>query len=342
MNNCVEENKKNLEKQKMTSAEIINYMKNNLGISFNKMTDKEAELFLKTKNNYMRTASYRKNYEKYQLGKNKGKYINLDFDYLIEFSKIDAKLRYLVCKISLDIEHSIKVAILSDIEEAEDDGYTLIGNFLSKYKYILKKIKNNRKSEYTGGLISKYMDFSDSINETNEEIKYEGRCPAWVFVELLSFGDLMRFYTYYYHDVNNKTGRNVVSVKMLNSLKSLRNAAAHNNCLLINLKGSRNTKPSDFFLKEIRSIDGVTKSACTKKLSSRIIMEFSILMYIFSEVVPANMTKTRCDEIEELVFNRMLINESDFFENDLIKNSASFIKKIIRHYLIKIENKRSI
>ena len=77
---------------------------------------KKEETDLTNVNNYLRTASYRKNYQKYRNGIHKGKYIDLDFSYLQELSTTDMHFRFIVSKMCLDIEHDLKVKMLKDIK----------------------------------------------------------------------------------------------------------------------------------------------------------------------------------------------------------------------------------
>ena len=71
-------------------------MKEEKGITFSHVSEKEAEKYLFKVNNFLRTASYRKNYQKYQKGSNEGKYSKLDFAYLKELSTIDMHFRMAV------------------------------------------------------------------------------------------------------------------------------------------------------------------------------------------------------------------------------------------------------
>lgn len=52
--------------------------------------------------------------------------------------------------------------------------------------------------------------------------------PIWVFLEIISFGDLTKFYDFY--SVRFPMGNNVS--KYLWSARIMRNAAAHNSCIL--------------------------------------------------------------------------------------------------------------
>lgn len=50
-------------------------LKDEKGITFSIMSETEAAEYLSKRNNYMRTASYRKNYAKHETGAQVGKYI---------------------------------------------------------------------------------------------------------------------------------------------------------------------------------------------------------------------------------------------------------------------------
>ena len=52
-------------KPKLTAKQLVTKMKVEKGISFSKFSEKHAEKYLFDINNDLRTASYRKNYQKY-------------------------------------------------------------------------------------------------------------------------------------------------------------------------------------------------------------------------------------------------------------------------------------
>lgn len=117
------------DKPKQTAPQLIEKMKNK-GITFKYITEEKAAEYLVNKNNYLRTAAYRKNYQKYHNGSNKGKYISLDFSFLQELSTIDMHFRFLITKMCLDIEHDLKVQMLKDIEtDSTTDGYEIVNIF---------------------------------------------------------------------------------------------------------------------------------------------------------------------------------------------------------------------
>ena len=129
-------------KPKLTVQQLVSKMKNEKGISFNYISETDAENYLLNVNNYLRTAAYRKNYQKHTKGVNKGKYIGLDFAYLQELSTIDMHFRFIVSKMCLDIEHALKVQMIKDIEcDPSTDGYDIVDHFLSQNAYISESWK---------------------------------------------------------------------------------------------------------------------------------------------------------------------------------------------------------
>ena len=83
-----------IDKPKQAAPRLIEKMKSK-GVTFKYSTEEKAAEYLTDKNNYLRTAAYRKNYQKYNNGSNIGKYIDLDFSYLQELSTIDMHFRFL-------------------------------------------------------------------------------------------------------------------------------------------------------------------------------------------------------------------------------------------------------
>lgn len=238
------ENKNN--KPKQTAQQLIAKMKNEKGISFKYISESDAENYLANINNYLRTAAYRKNFQKHTKGINNGKYIRLDFAYLQELSTIDMHFRFLVSKMCLDIEHDLKVKMLSDIEhDSSTDGYDIVKSFLTQNTYIIRKLEANSSSPFTSDLIHKYFTIQRTNNPTKQRkenrITAYDDCPAWVLLEMLTFGDFIKFYEFYYSSRDFPT----LSTPVINLVKSLRNGTAHNNCILSNLAHGTSKAPSE-------------------------------------------------------------------------------------------------
>lgn len=289
-----------------TNDELISHMKAK-GIKFNVVKEEEAKKFLQNNNYYMKLASYRANYDK---RKRDGEYINLDFAYLQELSTIDMHLRYLILQMCLDVEHALKTRLLKDIEDnPEEDGYDIIRRFITKYARSCQNIQKHKSSEYCRELIEKYYPYF----------------PAWVFVELISFGDMVKLYEYY----TERYPRRLKDCELLYSIRDLRNAAAHSNCLINKLqKGT--TKPSVKIVKFVSGIDGIGASMRTNKLSNRFLDDFVTLLYVYDKFIYSDIVKKRrFKQLQEFVNGRVIKNKHFFVKNECIKTAYLFIKKIV-------------
>ena len=311
------------EKPKHSARELVCKMRDERGITFSLITEQDAEHYLSDINNYLRIASYRKNYEKNQAGENKGKYQNLDFAYLVDLSAIDMHLRYLILKMAVDIEHSLKVRLLKSIEENPlIGGYAVVSAFLARNPKVVTKIEQTAHSVYTGNLLQKYFTLD---SDTKKIIDFRD-CPVWVLLEFLTFGDFIYFYRFFYEDYTKIKAE--FSSKMLNNIRSLRNAAAHNNCLLADLV-SKNAYTSTKLSVAISKIVGMNKSRL-RKLSNRFILQFSTVLYIYKSLIPERMLKKRTQELKDLFFSRMLRHKDFYQMNEVIKTSYAFIADLVK------------
>lgn len=316
-------------KPKQTSHQLIEKMKTEKGIQFIHTSEFDSEFYLSNVNNYLRTASYRKNYQKHTKGPHSGKYIALDFAYLQELSTIDMHFRFIVSKMCLDIEHDLKVRMLKDLEtDPTTDGYDIVVDFLSQNEYIIGKLEANSASPFTCDLIRKYFDVQRIYNETKHKkenkISSYDDCPAWVLLEMLTFGDFIKFYEFYYSSRNYSK----VSTPVINLVKSLRNGAAHNNCILADLAHGTSNAPSEIS-QDIAKINTINSNQRRKKLSCRPMLEFTCLLYVYKIIVSDNVKYYRIQELKELFFHRMLLHKDYFENNELIKSNYEFAAKII-------------
>lgn len=314
----------------LTSTQLVSKMKEEKGISFSLVSELEAKEYLFNVNNFLRTASYRKNFQKNQKGTNKGKYINLDFAYLKELSIIDMHFRMEVIHLCIDIEHDLKVKILQEVEtNSKIDGYSIVKEFLASNEKILKRIAANCSSPFTCDLIRKYFTIEEQIDSiTNKRVnnisKYDD-CPIWGFLELITFGDLIYFYKFFCEQNEIKP---IISNSLLHLVKNLRNGCAHNNCILANLSSSTSKAPQEIS-RLVSNIKGISKSQMQKKLTCRPVLEFVTLLYVYDRIVSEKVKEKGFEKLYSLFSNRMLRNKNYFTNNELIKSTYEFSKKIL-------------
>lgn len=308
-------------KSKLQIADQINYMKNVNGIKFNLIDEADAAKFMKDNTYFFKLKSYAKNFEKYNHDR-RNKYIDLDFAYLKELSKLDMHLRKIVLKMTLDIEHSLKVKLIRDITENDnEDGFSIVQDYFLKYPNVSKEIMKRSNGSACKDLISKYHD------------KY----PVWVLVEILSFGDFVKLFQLYY----SKNSIEYPYKSFLWSIRFIRNASAHNNCLLNNLRTSysRGIAPNKEVNTIISKYPGIGKASRQKKMGNPMIHDLVVLIVAFGKIVQSSSIKKKAfSELKNLIDIRAIQNSSYFSKNDTIKSFYRFIKIVIDESYAKIYN----
>ena len=286
----------------------------NRGITFNEISENDAKQFLQNNNYYMKLAAYRANYDKCDTGKRQGQYKKLDFGYLKELSTIDMYLRYIVMDMCLDIEHVIKVRLIKNItNNPSEDGYDIVRKFIAQdYNLrILKNIRSHKSGEYCKDLIEKYYPYF----------------PVWVFVELISFGDLLYFCSFY----EKIYGVQIINNKLMNTVRDVRNAAAHSNCLLnkmtekIDSTKQVNNEISSFII----GMKNISKTSRVNNLSYKFTNSFVTVLYVYDSLMNEIPKQKRYKEIQEFMNGRVVKNKQFFQSNSKIVGVYNFHKKVI-------------
>jgi len=304
-----------MSKPKLTIDGQIEHMKSK-GIRFHIVDETAAKNFLLNNNYYFKIKSYTKNYDKYTATDKKGQYINLEFAYLQELSKMDMYLRRLLFDIVIDIEHFAKVQLLADLaENTKENGYTIITSFFNKYPFIQTEIAKHSTLSYSHDLIEKYKD----------------DFAAWNIVEVLTFNNFILLYQLYYQTYPSK--KNVSN--FLWSAKSLRNAIAHNNCLLNKLNPSQATpikknKQLNAILSKLPTISATMRQ---KKMALPFLNDFFAAIYLFNTLVTSkDIKRHRMEMLADLINNRFQSHAEYFKTNQHIASALEFMQKIIDYY----------
>lgn len=154
------------------------------GIKFDIVSKDEAKDFLENHTYYFKIKSYAKNYGKIITNDKQEKYVNLEFGYMLELSRIDAQLRYLIVHLCLDIEHFLKVRLLKDFNKSSNNGYNLVERL-----FIINGTSKDAIARK--GRKSTCMDL---VN------KYKNDFAIWNIVEVMTFGEFLKFLLLYYGD----------------------------------------------------------------------------------------------------------------------------------------------
>lgn len=300
-------------KKLLSSNDLIAHMKRK-GIRFELVDESSALHFLEEHNYYFKLASYRKNYNKAPVGPSCGKYIDLDFAYLKDLSTIDFHIRYLIIHMCLDIEHSLRTLLLQDIAaNPKEDGYHIVSDWDNSMSHR-NKISRHLNTSYAKGIIKKY-----SLNY-----------PVWALLELLSFGELCDFVKFYNIQYPSRFD---FDVKLLFPVRDIRNAAAHNNCLIHNVRENSsinvNGKLRNFV---IRSFNHKNNRLINRNLNNKPIHDFAALLFLYPSIVKSeDLRSSRKSELYELLFTRIPRNRSYYRKNSALRGTYRFILRVLKN-----------
>ena len=306
----------------LTTDEQISHMASQ-GVAFGPSDYEAAIRYLEFRSNYFRVRSFRSGFKR-TVSDGSKVFENLSFTTLVELSDIDAMVRETFLHLTLDIERAAKMELLRKAEEAEEDPYTLVEDFLDaeaekeahaeenggRYNGIdVAKLEESRcKDPYVGGLIDRYSE--------------EGY-PLWAFLELISFGNFNYLYMFSAkrfddHDMED-------SFYLLQVVKNLRNACAHGNCILNDLGlTSERQKINRRVLSMIRSLDSVNTNEALQLMNNRKVHQLVTTIYAHSFLCPFEQRDIRKAELDALV-NR-LNSQIDAYESGRNTQILRFIR----------------
>lgn len=320
----------------MNISEMVPYLKQK-NIKFDLISEEDAEAYLKYNNNYYNVTAYKHNFQKYPspAGKYEGLYQNLDFAYLKDMAIIDHRTRLLLFKMIIDIEHYLKIKILNTIETIEEeDGYKIVNLYLEKdfndkkfpkrvHNSIFKKVGN----EYYQKIFSKY--------NVDKDKKLEN-IPIWEFLEIITFGELVNFYDFYTKEYNLLDENR--DVYILRDIVKLRNAVAHNTCVLSELNKKDNAYPASYKIVQYLKDCNIGKVTRNNKLSNSRIRQITYTLYMFNEIVTSCGIKENVNkEINKLFFDRIILNKEYYNNNELLKSIYSYFKNIIEKNYVTVD-----
>ena len=305
-----------LRKPMISIDEQIELLKSK-GVKFNIMNEDDAKDYLSNNNNYFKLTSYRKNYKKHPDGAYVGQYINLEFAYLVDLAIIDMRIRYHILHMALDIEHYIRMDLIKKVSEYNEDGYTIISEYCNSLEdnqksKLKRELERNKENIYCGDLLK----------------AYENNYPIWVFVELITFGSLIYLYKFCAEKFNDKQMKD--NFFMFKTCKEIRNAAAHNNCIINDLKtNTLRHKTNTQVVNWLASMDGLNKNFRKNKMTNARLQQIVTLLYVHEKLVTSKGVKTKeCDKLREL--KQRINREINYYEsNEQIRTSFKFLSQVI-------------
>ena len=287
------------------------------GVLFNIMDEAEARDYLGQHNNYFKLTAYRKNYDKHPAGENKDKYINLEFAYLVDIAVIDMQLRYRIVHMALDLEHHTKLQLLRKMDEYNEDGYQVVQDYIDSLdekqrKIFDSEINRNKGNIYCGDIIA----------------KYEGAFPIWAFIEIVPFGRLVAFYGFCADRFSDKSMKD--TFYRLLTCKEIRNASAHSNCILNNLKAKTAAHSTNAAVtSELMKIKGMNTNFRKNRMSNARIQQVVTLLYTHKDMVESEGIKRSESEDLKKIMERVDKNYDYYNTNPMRKGTFDFLKLVV-------------
>ena len=299
--------------QKLTVPQIIDYCKDTLGISFELMDEEKAAEFLKKHNFFFRLKQYCTTCTEQTKS---GKYVGLDFGHLVELSTIDMFLRKLLLKMTIDLEHYLKVKLVNDCQNnIADDGYEVVDQFLSKNPKVKDGILQfTRGCGYNRTFFDRYLETPS----------------VWNFVEMIGFADFINFYAFYYEYFR----QDCEYTKHFESVRRLRNACAHNSCLLVSFQPVQTFK-TDFEtnFELLGGNLGISNGTISNCMKVPLLNDFAVMLSVYTKLISSPPIKEKTfEEIKEFFDNRMVYRKHYFEDKTDIKNAYQFARKVLDYY----------
>lgn len=290
------------------------------GVEFNIMSEDDAEQYLTYQSNYFKLAAYRKNYQKHTDGENIGKYINLEFAYLVDLATIDMHLRYQLVHMALDIEHHVKLQLLREMEIRGEDGYSIVSDYvqsLTPQQHLIysDEIQRNVRNIYCGDIVR----------------KYNNKFPIWALLEIIPFGRLVSFYKFFATRYNDRGMMN--DHYLLLTCKEIRNASAHSNCILNDLRAGTVSHQTNLHVTNaLVSAGGITRGSRKNRMSNARIQQIVTLLYVYKAMISSNALLQHGAAGLHDVKDRMMAHADYYRKNQLISDTFSFLETLIDNW----------
>lgn len=304
-----------MNKPKLDIAKQMEHLEK-LGIRFEIFQKSQAITFLTHNNYFFKIKSYAKNYDKHN-----GVYKSVDFAYLVEISTLDMYLRRFILNLSLDIEHLLKVSLNAHFCANDcENGYDIVADFLRANQYIQDEIDKKAKN----------VSFVNKLAQ-----KYQNNLALWNLVEILSFGDFLKFYKFYFDKYGNGEHKKIYSLAYC--VRILRNASAHNNCILNTLERPYNDsfKPNKHLQTSLAKMPNIAKTTRQKINTNPALHDFIALIMLFCRLCASAKMKRARKKDCLILLKRFKKNEHYFSNNNFIASQFVAFAKMVCFVLFK-------
>ena len=302
----------------LTIPEQIAHLKAK-GVTFDLCSEQDAADYLANRTYYFKLAAYRTLFEKRVGGLRDDQYVGLDFGHLKALASLDRDLRYALLPLTLDVEHAARTKLVRLITELEDEnGYSVSADYMASLNH---KERNRREGEvamlandvFCGALVRKYGRPSDM--------------PAWVLMELFSFGSFVSLYLFCANRWDDDEMRD--EHYMLRQAQFVRNACAHSSNMVNGFSGQGSDVDTNAMVERALARTGLSHRVRTSKMRNPRLKQIATLLYLHSRMLPSGSGRKRATaDVAKL--QRSIAGVLEMIPgNDRVQSSLSFLSKLI-------------
>ena len=295
------------------------------GVTFELCSEDEAKSYLADRTYYFKIRSFRTLYDKRVGGDRDGQYINLDFGHLRALASLDRDLRYALLPLTLDVEHAARTKLIRNITESPDeDGYGVCADYMAS---LNKDERNRRRGDvamlkhdlYCRDLLLKYG-------------KDPAKMPAWVLLELFSFGSIAGFYLFCAKRWDEKIMEK--EHYMLRQAQFIRNACAHSSNMVNGFGAQDDEIETNTMVENALAETGLSHRVRTSKMKNPRLKQIATLMYLHSRLVTEGTGRRRA--VADMQALKASMNKSleTLSANDIVRSSLSFLIALIDNWFV--------
>ena len=286
-------------------------------IKFNRINEQTAEYIMKNEYSFFQLMEYSQIFDQYISTEKKGQFIRLEFAHIYYLAIIDEQLRHLILHQCLELEKYLKLQITNYFNRRNE----LISAILQDYmiqdmEYLSETYKESK---------------NDIIHEKYTNLKIE-ELNLIQFLNVIQFGTLERFWLFCYDKCIAPSSEKLNALRdCFLSTRRLRNASAHNNTILSNLRekamAEQNYTSSQHVSNYLKQ-SGIGQKTLATNMSKKIVRDFCNFLYLCRETESSAILQKNYECWNDF-FNDTYHNYADIFKpNELLRSVYHFIQKV--------------
>jgi len=287
------------------------------GITFNFISEEKADTIMKSEFTPRMLLCYSSLFDKYKKTLSKGRFINLDFAYLYELALLDCELRKIIMGMCLDIERCLKVLLIDDCERLENKDSIVVDYCETDFDFLNANYNSNNLDYYAKQIIG-----SSNISELQLDN----------FLEIVQFGTFQRLLVFFYSKYSKhfENCNRLALLQNLDSVRSLRNAVAHNNALLshLNYEGAEEFH-RNYALASFLGDHGIKSRNLETNIKKQLLHDFACLVNMYSRIATNPEVNCCLSSLLSFFSNRCTLHASFFDHNPTILSAYKFCRDVI-------------